>query len=206
MPEAPKTSITLLKAIANDTTSVRWTEFCRAYDGPMHAFLAARYPDVDANDAIQETLLVLVRVLPEYTYLPDEKGHFRNYLFGILKYRALDLLRRRSRDERLVERLKGCTEDSVDPRAAQSEEEERAWRESAREAALEQLLANTQIAENTRQIFRHVALCHEKPEDVAAAFGTTRNNVDQIKKRMVAKLHELVVAMAHAREGGMFGD
>ena len=204
MAEAPKTSITLLKAIANDAASVRWSEFCRVYDGPMHAFLAARYPTVDADDAIQETLLALLNVLPEYTYLPDEKGHFRNYLFGILKFRALDILRRRSRDERLVERLKEEPEPSVDPQGAQSAEEERAWKEAACESALEQLLANTQISENTRQIFRRVALCHERPEAVAAAFGTTRNNVDQIKKRMVTKLHELVVAMVQARDGGGF--
>lgn len=201
MAEAPKTSITLLKAIANDSASVRWAEFCRVYDGPMHAFLASRFPTVDPDDAIQETLLTLLRVLPEYTYLPDEKGHFRNYLLGILKYRALDILRSREHDGRLFQVLKAEDAETLVAPESDVDEDEAAWKESAFESALEQLLANTRIQESTRQIFRRVALCHESPEAVAAAYGTTRNNVDQIKNRMVAKLHELVVALVQARGG-----
>ena len=37
---------------------------------------------------------------------------------------------------------------------------------------------------------------HEKPEDVAAQFGISRNNVDQIKNRMVAKLTRMINAMS----------
>jgi len=201
MAEAPKTSITLLKAIANNAESVRWAEFCRAYDAPMRAFLAARYPSVDPDDAIQDTLITLLGVLPEYTYLPDEKGHFRNYLLGILKYRALDILRRRERDGRIYQGLRDEDAETFAAPEPSVDEEEEAWKRSAYESALAQLLANERISESTRQIFRHVALNHEPPEAVAAAFGTTRNNVDQIKNRMVAKLHELIVAMVKAREG-----
>ena len=186
MAEAPKTSITLLKAIANNAESVRWAEFCRAYDAPMRAFLAARYPDVEPDDAIQDTLITLLRVLPGYTYLPDERGHFRNYLLGILKYRALDILRRRKRDARLYEGLRDEDVGNLAAPEPEVDEEEAAWKQSAYESALAQL----------------VALRHEPPEAVAAAFGTTRNNVDQIKNRMVAKLHELVVALVQARDGG----
>lgn len=204
MAEAPKTSITLLKAIAKDASSVRWAEFCRVYDAPMHAFLSARFPTVDADDAIQDTLVTLLRILPDYTYLPDERGHFRNYLLGILKYRALDILRRRDRDERLVQNLQAQTDgDAVQPDVTADDAEERAWREAAFESALAQLLANKKIDEHVRQIFRRVALCHESPEAVAAAFGTTRNNVDQIKSRMVKKLSELIDVMVRARETGV---
>jgi transcriptional regulator len=35
----------------------------------------------------------------------------------------------------------------------------------------------------------------ESPEAVAAMFGTTRGNVDVIKKRMIAKLSTMVNAM-----------
>ena len=47
----------------------------------------------------------------------------------------------------------------------------------------------------TREVFRHVAMLHEPPESVAAAFGITRNNVDQIKRRLVERLQRLVSAM-----------
>jgi len=38
-------------------------------------------------------------------------------------------------------------------------------------------------------------MLHEPPESVAAAFGITRNNVDQIKRRLVERLQRLVSAM-----------
>ena len=63
------------------------------------------------------------------------------------------------------------------------------------EAAVTQLMADDSISSATREIFRHVVLMHEKPAQVAAEFGTTRNNVDQIKNRMINRLSELVQSM-----------
>ena len=43
-----------------------------------------------------------------------------------------------------------------------------------------------------------VSICSDPsapPESVAAAFGITRNNVDQIKRRLVERLQRLVSAM-----------
>jgi DNA-directed RNA polymerase sigma subunit (sigma70/sigma32) len=37
-----------------------------------------------------------------------------------------------------------------------------------------------------------VAVNNESPESVANAYCITRNNVDQIKNRMIAKLREIV--------------
>ena len=56
-------------------------------------------------------------------------------------------------------------------------------------------MADDRISSATREIFRHVVLMHEKPAQVAAEFGTTRNNVDQIKNRMINRLSELVQSM-----------
>ena len=46
-----------------------------------------------------------------------------------------------------------------------------------------------------RTVFRHVVLSHETPEEVAAKFGISRNNVDQIKRRLTARLAEAVRKM-----------
>ena len=102
MAEIPKTSITLLKALAGDSTSSRWTEFCRAYEEPMRGFLRANYPSVEPEDVIQETLLVLVKKLPDYHYTPDEHGHFSCYLMGILKHKAVVLRLAKSLDSLAV--------------------------------------------------------------------------------------------------------
>ena len=87
------TSTTLLKAIGADLDSPRWTEFVARYQPVMESFLAQQFPSVDADDVMQETLIVIARVLPDYHYAPDTKGHFRNYLLGILKNKAHDGVR-----------------------------------------------------------------------------------------------------------------
>ena len=63
---------------------------------------------------------------------------------------------------------------------------------------MEQLLADDSIALTTREVFRHVALMHEPPLDVARQFGITRNNVDQIKARLIARLKDLITSMTAA--------
>ena len=47
-------------------------------------------------------------------------------------------------------------------------------------------------------MFTRVAVNGEKPDDVADAFGITRNAVDQMKSRMMARLKELVAALEKA--------
>ena len=151
-----------------------------------------RFPSLDADDVIQETLIELIRVFPVYRYSPKEKGHFHNYLTGILRHRAFRMMDEERRRERLAaDGLANC------PQAA-AESEEKEWRESLLEIALQQLLADGSIHERTRLVFARVAVNGEKPEDVAAAFGIERNAVDQMKSRMMARLKELVAALEKA--------
>ena len=189
MTQVPTTSVTLLKALSGESDSARWTEFFRKYEGPMRAFLAARYPSVEADDVIQETLKALAKCLPNYHYVPDEKGHFHNYLMGIVRHKADDACRAQAREAVKLERFKAAGADVQTP-AADDE-----WKRAALQAAVDQLMADQTLVPRTREIFRHVALMHEPPESVAAQFGTTRNNVDQIKKRLIDRLAKCVAAM-----------
>ena len=201
MPAIPKTSVSLLKALSGDASSVRWTEFYNKYEGPMRAFLQAHFPTVEADDMIQETLIALVKCLPNYRYVPDEHGYFHNYLMGIVKHKALDAIRRQAVDSKIKEELGEEELERIknfkDPR---DKDEESAWMNSTNEAALEQLLADDSITPTTRQVFRHVALMHEEPVDVARQFGITRNNVDQIKSRLIARLKKIIADMLSARD------
>ena len=189
MANAPVTSITLLKSLASGTDSARWAEFFRIYEQPMRSFLSARFPSVDADDAIQETMVALMRRMPDYHYTPDSNGHFHNYLTGILKHKAEDALRREARESGKRDKLK-------ERGAADAPREDPDdWKLTAMNAALEQLLSDESINSRTREVFRHVALMHEPPAEVAAAFGLSRTNVDQIKRRMVQRLSVLVSSM-----------
>ena len=189
MANAPATSITLLKGLASGTDNARWAEFFRIYEQPMRSFLSARFPSVDADDAIQETMVALMRRMPDYHYTPDSNGHFHNYLTGILKHKAEDALRREARESGKRDRLKERGAADA-PRENPND-----WKLAAMNAALEQLLSDESVNARAREVFRHVALMHEPPAEVAAAFGISRTNVDQIKRRMVQRLSVLVSSM-----------
>lgn len=200
MANIPKTSVTLLKDIADDTTSARWTEFHEKYAEPMRAFMRSHYPTVEAEDVLQEAFVALMNCLPRYQYVPDEHGHFSNYLLGIVKHKAEDVRRRQAKEAVIKTQL--AEEEATRPVASQqtvNHAEDEAWQESVMEAALAQLLADDSISAATREVFRHVVLMHEKPADVARAFGITRNNVDQIKARLIVRLKGLIRDMSAAR-------
>ena len=188
----PTTSITLLKDLASGAANARWAEFYRAYEEPMRGFLRAKFPSVEPDDAIQETMAALAQALPDYHHTPDEKRHFRNYLMGILKHKAADLLKQQVRESNVRTAMR------VDDASADGDAEETEWKFDAMEAAVEQLMSDESVNPRTREIFRHVALLHEPAAEVARLFGVSRNNVDQIKNRLIRRLSETVAAMTDA--------
>ena len=193
MNTPPATKISLIETISNCPDSARWTEFCSTYEQPMRAYLATHFPTIEADDVIQETLVALMKALPNYRYDPDRRGHFRNYLIGIIRHKAVSEIRRRQAESDHIDayaknRVEHFHDDEND---ANSD----SMRKAIFEAAVTQLMADDSISSATREIFRHVVLMHEKPAQVAAEFGTTRNNVDQIKNRMINRLSELVQSM-----------
>ena len=190
MATIPPTSVTLLKDISDGTASARWTDFYNRYSPAMRGFLRERVPSVEADDVMQETLLALTKAMPDYHYTPDGNGHFRNWLMGIVKHKALDAIRRNASFSSLRSDI--AQEEGL--RTVVTEEDD-SWKMAAMEAAMEQLMSDGSIAASTREVFRHVALMSEPPDDVARQFGITRNNVDQIKSRMIGKLSALVSSM-----------
>ena len=162
-----------------------------------------RFPSLDADDVIQETLIELIRVFPVYHYSPKEKGRFHNYLTGILRHRALRMLRNEEQHKEIADTVGSRVPDAVGSRVPRDRScesltcngEDRSFRESLLEIALQQLLSDSSVHERTRLVFARVAVNGEKPDDVAAAFGIERNAVDQMKSRMMARLKELVAAL-----------
>lgn len=190
--EVPTTSTTMLKVLGEDAMSPRWTEFADKYMPVMSGYLAQHFPKLEADDIIQETLITLVAKLPDYRYAPDEKGHFRNYLIGIVRNKCFEVLRAQKKIADCRDAAKLDAEITEDLNAdAEGEAERKQWQFTTYEVALQQLMADPRIQEQTKQIFTRTALNDESPDDVARMFGITRNNVDQIKNRMTAKLREL---------------
>ena len=193
MAEIPTTSTTLLRDLAQNSQHARWDEFVTRYRPVMEAFLRERFPTLEADDIIQDTLVAVCTALPSYRYAPDEKGHFRNYLTGILRNKALRALQQKQKQTALLEgeqvaatisEWSCCVE--VKTTADQS------WRDAVFEIALRQFLADESVADRTKRIFERTAIDGESPESVAAAFKMTRHAVDQAKSRAMARLREIV--------------
>ena len=197
--QIPTTSKTLLNEIGADARSPRWAEFVARYRPMMRAFLAVRYPSLasDADDLVQETLLALLRALPDYRCSPGEQGAFHNYLTGILRNRAGTLLRRRDAEAARAVRASAASVQEPPPRADEvaAALDEAAWRDAVLSIALRQLLADDSIQERTKQVFVRTAVKGEPPAAVAEAFGIDRNAVDQMKSRMTRRLRDLVSAL-----------
>ena len=191
--------------MASDSQHARWGEFVARYRPMMEAYLRERFPSVDADDIIQETLIAVCSVLPSYRYAPDEKGHFRSYLTGILRNKALRQLGVNRRQAEIAEMVGSRVPRDRDGRAGAPRTppdvmagDEQSWRKALVEIALRQLMNDESIQSRNRQVFLRVAVNGDKPEDVAAAFGIKRNAVDQIKHQVMLRLRKLVSELEKA--------
>ena len=191
---APDTSTTLLRDLADCPDHPRWGEFVVRYRPLMESYLHEWFPSLEMDDLIQETFVAIAKTLPDYRYVPDEKGHFHNYLTGILRHKALNALKRQNR------RNEVAREYALDPsaRGIGNDADVEKWRETVCEVALQQLLADPAVTGRKRQIFIRTAMKGERPEDVATSLAVSRAVVDQTKKRMMDRLRELVERLKHA--------
>ena len=202
-----ETSTTLLRNV-RDAGHPRWPEFVAKYRPMMEAYLKAHFPAVEADDVIQETFAALCGILSGYTYDPDEKGHFRNYLTGILRNKARRALRNINRQTEIKDIVDAHNGRARSPSAPDSfpngragtpaapqsavQDDEQSYREAVFEIALRRFLSDESVADRTKRIFERTAINGESPEAVAAAFKMTRHAVDQAKSRAMARLREIV--------------
>ena len=172
MASIPATSTTLLRDLANDSQHARWSEFFTRYRPMMEAFMRECFPSLDADDVIQETLIAVWAALPSYRYAPDEKGHFHNYLTGILRNKALRQLYKEQRHAEIAEMVHDdascdgrartlaappstsstCRSVAPRPPSDMMADDEQSWRETLVEIALRQLMNDESIQSRTRQV------------------------------------------------------
>ena len=188
----PETSTTLLRDLAASTKNARWAEFVTRYRPMMEAYMRERFPSVEADEAIAETLIALVDVFRNYRYDPEEAGRFHNYLTGILRHKALRLCKKTERQGDLRRKI------AAEPLPVQDDPEEVDYRQSLFDIAVRQFFNDETIAPRTKEIFRRTAIKGESPEAVAKSFLMERHAVDQIKSRSIAKLRAFVEALEKA--------
>ena len=196
MSVIPTTSTTLLRQLAADSRHARWTDFVSRYEPLMRTYLRARFPAVEADDVVSETLVALVDILAHYRYDPQETGRFHNYLTGVLRHKALRRCRAADRDNRLKADLREAASAGDGERAAPSDEE--SYRQALFEIAVSTFFSDPTIAARTKEVFRRTAIAGDSPEVVAREFQMSRHAVDQIKSRSVAWLRKRIDELEQA--------
>ncbi len=198
------TSQTLLDQLQCPGAEAAWERFCRVYGPPIIRYAQKLgLAEADARDVMQESLLVLMRLLPRFRYDPT-RGRFRNYLLTIVHRQALAHLRRGARTTALPPEELDLLRD---PTPAEAEREDDRWQESLLDEAWAQLKASGRLKPDTLSAFEAYAIRGESCADVAKKYGLTENTVYQIRNRVIAMLRDEVRRMMaeldreDAREG-----
>ena len=192
----PDTPVTLLARIAVEATGQRtdeaaWVRLFNLYAPAIRRFAELQgTPSAESEDVTQDIFLRLVAILRGGRYRADA-GRFRCYLATLVRNELVSRWRK-------VQARAACVPlDAVPDEAIATLPSEAAalldakWRLARHEAAVEHALTKTALSRQSREIYRAYALEGRPIDEVASAFGVSRNLVAQIKvrvNRMVASL------------------
>jgi RNA polymerase sigma-70 factor (ECF subfamily) len=184
------TNESLLDRLRADNAQEAWREFFAAYWGVILRYgrkMGLRQDQ--AEDVLQETMVVLMRKLPEFVY-DRRKGRFRNFLLTIVHRRALAVFGREARNpavawEELSPEL--VNQVSKDHRVGESEAQAR-WREALLEEALRRLRCDGRLGAGTLAVFEAYVVRAEPAIQVARRFKMTENSVYQIRNRVLRRV------------------
>jgi RNA polymerase sigma-70 factor (ECF subfamily) len=164
--------------------------------------------ETQAHDVLQDTMVVLIRVLPTFVYNRN-KGRFRNFLLTIVHRKSLAALRsaRRQKVQFSIDSIEPSSNiDELSSATPWTPDEEdsalRHWRECVVESLLEELHQDSAIDERTVRIFDAYAICNRHADEVAAEYGVTTNAVYQIKNRLIRRMH--CEARRRLRDSGVY--
>lgn len=185
----PDTPATLLARIAVEATGQQtdesaWVRLFNLYAPAMRKFAEMQgTPAAESEDVVQDIFMRLVGILRKGRYRAEE-GRFRCYLATLVRNELVSRWRRAQARVACVP-LDGVPEDALPPLSPVAAALlDAKWRLARHEAAVEHALTKTALARQSREIYRAYALEGRPIDDVAAAFGVSRNTVAQVKTRV----------------------
>ena len=204
----PDTATTLLEALsASGANDAAWARFARLYDPVCRyytAILRRGWPALRIDwddDIVQESFLAIVAAMPANRY-DKAKGRFRDFLFGIVRMKAIDHARREGRapvpSPTALEALEATEERSAgDAVGAESAE---AIRQALWRLLVDRAFASSRISEQTKAIFLRLVEGGESVAALAAETGMTPNAIYRLKNRMAAKIRDAWLSVAGSDE------
>lgn len=147
--------------------------------------------DQECEEVVQETVVSVFKQLPEFEYEPA-KGSFKSWLFQLTQWRILDQLRKRKRQQRLVDNLGDEEINSIPDTAAQeiTAHWEAEWENNLLRTGLDRL--KTRVDPKHYQIFFLSELQGWDGAKVAKWLGVTRSQVYTVSHRLRQQLMEIV--------------
>lgn len=184
MTPIPTTSISLLERLRRPDDQEAWARFVRLYTPLLHSWASKLgLQDQDANDVVQELLVVLIQKLPEFEYDPGKS--FRGWLRTVLNNKWRDRCQRRQPGQ-LDLQAESCSDSfGADPIG---DLEEKEYRRYLVGRALQIMQAEFQPA-TWKACWAFVV--EDRPAaDVAREIGITINAVYHAKSRILSRLRQ----------------
>jgi RNA polymerase sigma-70 factor (ECF subfamily) len=184
------TSFSLIGRLGDPADAEAWAHFVALYAPLLRAWVRPLCgQDADADDVIQEVLVVVVRRLPEFAH-NRRMGAFRTWLKTVATNKLGDYLRSDAR--RRVGSPDLVLAQLADPSSELSREWERQHAQHLAHALLQKIQHEFEPA--TWDAFRRVTMEGEPTASVATALGMTANAVMIAKSRVLARLREELAA------------
>ena len=186
-----ETSLSLLDRLRQSPEDADWSRLIEAYSPLLRAWLMrSEVQAADADDLVQEVLLVVHRELPKFEH-NQRRGAFRNWLRQIVVHRLRNFWRSRGRliaagnDSQLEEQLKQLEDDG-------SQLSQRWDREHNLAIARKLLeLIESRFTESTRLVFRRLVVDGADADTVASETGLSLNAIFTAKSRVLRELRRL---------------
>ena len=202
-PETPQTLLKKIADLANGDDAAVWLEFVELYTPPLRHFIRSVNQTIsvaDVEDAVQDVFVRLTEVL-RTDGIDRTKGRFRDYLAAMTRRLLVDRYRAEHSRLAALDRAANPGRNRMtladgDPGALV----DAAWQVAVRKAAIEHVLTQTAVSEQSKDVYRAVVLEQRPLKEVAAEFGITYAAAKQIKSRL-----DRAVESIHGRYGTMAG-
>ena len=183
------TSLSLLDRLSERSAAPEsWTRLVELYEPLLKSWLA-RYgvQPADADDLVQEVLVVVVRELPDFRH-NKRTGAFRSWLRGILIHRLRDFWR--ARHYRPIAAGGSDVRRQLDELAVENGALSRLWDRQHDEHVIRRLLASVRphVAATTWKAFCRQSLDGDAAADVAAELRISIDSAYAAKSRVLKLL------------------
>ena len=185
-----KTRLSLLQRMnAEQVDEQTWQDFFRKYSPFILMMGNSRAYQLSRDEIKELWSKVFLEIHEKGIGAYDrEKGSFRSWFKAFVKYRILDILRKRKTVKEVPTEEIRASEENDEPPAEADDEYEKIWQKMLLYSLVLDL--KDELDPIHFQVFFMVVLQGRKPQEVAAASGITPNNASQIVSRIRKTLHE----------------